>query len=76
MDFQWIHAPTRRVSDPRAPQETDRPFAEPALFVINPEGDTQIIDVSNARFVRPDLLSLLKGLQFVIGKGYPIRGSA
>ena len=64
------------VSDPRSPQETDRPFAEPALFVINPEGDTQIIDVSNAPFARPDLLSLVKGLQFVIGKGYPIRGRA
>ncbi len=64
------------VSDPRSPQETDRPFAEPALFVINPDGNTQIIDISNAPFARPDLKSLLKGLQFVIGKGYPIRGRA
>lgn len=64
------------ISDPRSPQETDRPFAEPALFVINPDGDVQIIDISNAPFARPDLQSLLKGLQFVIGKGYPIRGRA
>ncbi len=64
------------VSDPRSLQETDRPFAEPALFVINPQGDTQIIDISNAPFARPDLKSLLKGLQFVIGKDYPIRGRA
>lgn len=64
------------VSDPRSPQETDRPFAEPALFVINPDGDTQIIDISNAPFARPDLKSLLKGLQFVISKNYPIRGRA
>lgn len=64
------------ISDPRSPQETDRPFAEPALFVINPDGFTQIIDISNAPFARPDLKSLLKGLQFVISKDYPIRGRA
>lgn len=64
------------ISDPRSPQETDRPFAEPALFVINPAGNTQIIDISNAPFARPDLKSLLKGLQFVISKDYPIRGRA
>ncbi|MDO9168170.1 MAG: redoxin domain-containing protein [Methylobacter sp.] len=64
------------ISDPRSPEETDRPFAEPALFVINPEGNTQIIDISNAPFARPDLKSLLKGLQFVMSKNYPIRGRA
>jgi hypothetical protein len=64
------------ISDPRSPQEADRPFAEPALFVINPDGNTQIIDISNAPFVRPDLKSLLKGLQFVVSKDYPIRGRA
>lgn len=64
------------VSGPRSPQETDRPFAEPGLFVINPDGAAQIIDISNAPFARPDLGSLLKGLQFVIAKDYPIRGRA
>lgn len=64
------------ISDPRSAQETDRPFAEPALFVVNPEGNTQIIDISNAPFSRPDLKSLLKGIQFVISKDYPIRGMA
>lgn len=64
------------VSDPRSPEETDRPFSEPALFVINPHGQAQIIDISNAPFARPALKSLLSGLQFVIGKDYPIRGRA
>ncbi|UVW30063.1 peroxiredoxin [Massilia sp. H6] len=64
------------VSDPRSPEETDRQFSEPALFVINPQNEAQIIDVSNAPFARPDLESLLKGLQFIIGKSYPIRGTA
>jgi peroxiredoxin len=64
------------VSDPRSPQETDRPFAEPALFVLNPQGEVQIVDISNAPFARPDLKSLLKGIQFVKNKDYPIRGRA
>lgn len=64
------------ISDPRSPQETDRPFAEPALFVINPQGNVQIVDVSNAPFARPDLKSLLKGIQFVMSNDYPIRGRA
>ena len=64
------------VSDPRSPQETDRPFAEPGLFAINPHGDAQIIDVSNAPFCRPDLEGLLSGMQFVMDQDYPIRGRA
>lgn len=64
------------VSEPRSPQETDRPFAEPALFVVNPGGSTQIIDISNAPFARPDLKSLLTGVQFVMAKDYPVRGRA
>lgn len=63
------------ISEPRSPEETDRPFAEPAVFVINPDGDTQIIDVSNAPFARPDLEQLLDGIKFVKDKGYPIRGT-
>ena len=62
--------------DPRSPQETDRPFAEPALFVINPDGNIQIVDISNAPLARPDLKSPLKGIQFVASKSYPIRGLA
>lgn len=64
------------ISEPRSPQETDRPFPEPGLFVVNPEGKAQIIDISNAPFARPDLNSLLNGLKFVREKNYPIRGTA
>lgn len=63
------------VSEPRSSQETDRPFAEPGLFVVNPEGKLQIVDVSNAPFARPDLKGLLDGLRFVREKNYPIRGT-
>lgn len=64
------------VSTPRSPQETDRNFAEPGLFVINPGSKVQIVDVSNAPFARPDPRSLLAGLKFVIENDYPIRGTA
>jgi peroxiredoxin len=64
------------ISEPRSPQETDRPFAEPGLFVVNPEGKAQIIDVSNAPFSRPDLSAILNGLKFIREKNYPIRGTA
>jgi peroxiredoxin len=63
------------VSEPRSPQETDRPFAEPGLFVTNPDGRLQIVDISNAPFARPDLEGLAGGLAFVQDKGYPIRGT-
>ena len=55
LSVEQMHELGLYVSDPRSPQETDRPFAEPALFVINPEGEVQIIDISNAPFARPRL---------------------
>ena len=63
------------ISEPRSPQETDRPFPEPGLFVTNPEGKIQIVDVSNAPFARPALDAILKGIKFIREKQYPIRGT-
>ncbi|MEO6780989.1 MAG: redoxin domain-containing protein [Bradyrhizobium sp.] len=63
------------ISEPRSPQETDRPFPEPGLFVTNPEGRVQIVDISNAPFARPDLGAVLNGIKFVKEKHYPIRGT-
>ena len=64
------------ISDPRSPQETDRPFAEPGTFVVNPDGRLQIIDISNAPFSRPDLAALVRGITYIREKNYPIRGTA
>jgi peroxiredoxin len=64
------------ISDPRSPQETDRQFPEPGLFVINPEGRVQIVDISNAPFSRPDIANILNGIRFVQKNNYPIRGTA
>lgn len=63
------------VSDPRDPPETDAPFPEPGVFVVNADGAVQMLDVSNAPFLRPDLNALLRGIKFVRDHGsYPIRG--
>jgi peroxiredoxin len=63
------------ISAPRSPQETDRPFAEPAIFAVNPDGNLQVVDISNAPFSRPDLASLLSGLKFIQENQYPVRGT-
>ena len=63
------------ISEPRSPQETDHPFAEPGLFVVNGAGDLHLVDISNAPFARPDLEMLANGLQFVREKDYPVRGT-
>lgn len=63
------------ISNPRSPKETDRPFAEPGVFVVNAQGDLHIVDISNAPFSRPDLEALLGGLKFIRANDYPIRGT-
>ena len=64
------------ISDPRSEQETDHPFAEPGLFVINAEGHIQVVDISNNPFVRPELQALVNGLAWIRNpdNNYPIRG--
>jgi peroxiredoxin len=64
------------ISDPRSPQETDHPFAEPGLFVVNERGTLQVVDISNNPFVRPELERLVSGLRWIRdpANAYPIRG--
>ncbi len=65
------------ISHPSSPQETDRPFAEPGIYVINEKGQVQVIDISNVPFARPDLEQLAGGLQWIRNpeNDYPIRGT-
>ena len=63
------------ISEPRSAQETDRPFAEPGLFVVNPEGNVQIVEISNAPFARPDLAGILHGIKVIQERNYPVRGT-
>ncbi len=65
------------ISHPRSPRETDKPFAEPGIFVVNDNGQVQLIDISNAPFARPELEPLARGLAFIRdpNNNYPIRGT-
>jgi len=65
------------ISRPRSPQETDRPFAEPGIFVINAEGRLQVAEIANGPFVRPDMDLLVGGLKFIRDpqNSYPVRGT-
>lgn len=63
------------ISEPRSPKEHDRPFPEPAVLVVRPDGRLQITEVSNAPFVRPDLKNVIGGLKFIQANDYPIRGT-
>ena len=65
------------ISHPRSPQETDKPFAEPGIYVINNKGQVQVTDISNAPFARPELEPFASGLGFIRDpeNDYPIRGT-
>ena len=75
MTIPQMHSLGLYVSDPRDADETDRPFPEPGVFVINPDGNMQMVDVSNVPFMRPDLAMVLMGIQFHREKGFPVRGT-
>lgn len=64
------------ISDPRSEKETDHPFSEPALFVINEKGNIQVVALSNNPFVRPDIETLVNGLKWIRDpkNNYPVRG--
>ena len=64
------------ISEPESPQQTDRAFAEPALFVVNPQGATQVIAVTNAPFARPELAVVLEGLKSAQDDRAPVHGTA
>ncbi|MDX1451785.1 MAG: peroxiredoxin-like family protein [Oleiphilaceae bacterium] len=63
------------ISEPRNANETDHPFPEPGVFVINERGQVQIVEISNAPFARPDLDMLVDGIKFIRENSYPIRGT-
>lgn len=65
------------ISHPRSEQETNHPFAEPGLFVVNADGNVQVVDISNNPFVRPEPEQLVSGLEWIRkpDNNYPIRGT-
>jgi peroxiredoxin len=57
--------------------DTDEPemFCEPGLFLVRPDGTLHFASVQNAPFARPQLGDLLEGIEFVLEKDYPVRGT-
>ena len=48
---------------------------EPALFLLDADGQVVFADVSNSPFCRPDLALVIEGIRFVLETGYPTRGT-
>ncbi|TMP19265.1 peroxiredoxin-like family protein [Pseudoalteromonas sp. S2893] len=63
------------ISEPRSDAETDHPFAEPCIIVLNEDNQVQMLDKSNSPFVRPSLKQVLGGIKFSRENDYPIRGT-
>ena len=65
------------ISIPRSDQETDHPFSEPGVFVINEKGQVQVVDISNGSFARPELEAFVAGLgrHKDPANNFPIRGT-
>ncbi|MEM5477481.1 redoxin domain-containing protein [Pacificibacter sp. AS14] len=63
------------ISDPLSPDETDRRFAEPAVFCVLLDGVIQVVCLSNGPAARPDLDELLDGMKFNIEHKRPARGT-
>ncbi len=74
LDEATMHSLGLYVSDPLTPDETDRRFAEPAVFCLRPDGAVQIAAISNGPSARPDLEALLDGMIFTIENEKPARG--
>lgn len=80
MGHSLVEADMRRlglyVSDPLTPEENDRRFAEPGVYVLRDDGSIQIAAISNGPSARPDLAELLDGMIFTIKNAKPARGMA
>ena len=62
------------ISEPR-PNETNRPFPELGLFVLNEKGQPHIVEISNAPFIRREPELIIRGIMHIKKNNYPIRGT-
>jgi len=63
------------VTDPLSPDETDKRFAEPGIFVLREDGSLIVVAISNGPAARPDLAELLDGMIFNKKNKRPHRGT-
>ncbi|ALF56592.1 alkyl hydroperoxide reductase [Nostoc piscinale CENA21] len=50
-------------------------FSEPAVFLIKPDGRLYFANIGTHPFSRVDFAFLLKGLEYIIPRNYPFRGT-
>ncbi len=62
------------ISQKEKDSEPDR-FAEPGIAIVYPDGMIYALFHQSVPFARPRLDDLLKGLDFVVEKSYPARGT-
>jgi len=74
LDIEQARSLGLYISTPLDSAETDRPFAEPGLFFIRPDGGLHFAEVSSAPFCRPDLEMIKMGIGVIQEKNYPPRG--
>ena len=63
------------ISEKRPDSEEPDKFSEPGLFLLRPDMSLFFAVTQSAPFTRPPLDELLKGLDFVMEKDYPARGT-
>ncbi|AHD08859.1 redoxin domain-containing protein [Phaeobacter gallaeciensis] len=65
------------ISGVRNGMDVEAPFAEPGLFVVNEQGNLQLVDISNVPFARPDLQAVLSGLTWLRSQSvkFPVNGT-
>ena len=64
------------VTDPGADTQVPGPYAEPGVFLTNPDGILQTLCISNSPSARPDLTVFLDGVIGTQDRNLPIRGTA
>ena len=63
------------ISHPKSPEETDTPFSEPGMSLINPDGKDQLINISNMPFNSSGPEELIEALEWIQEINYTIRGT-
>jgi len=63
LSIEHMYQLNLHVSVPKNLQETNHPFAEPALFLVDENGHVVLSDIANNPYTRPNLEPLLIGLQ-------------
>ncbi|MDP2559544.1 redoxin domain-containing protein [Psychrobium sp. 1_MG-2023] len=65
LSLQQMHELGLFISVPSDFSETNHPFAEPALFVLNEKGQIVIMDITNNELCRPELSRLIHGVKLL-----------